>query len=322
MAGVVRATLPAVVTAAAVRAPVPDGESARIKERQDQPEHLQRLLAYSHDYQAAHWSRRARALGTIVLAAVGPIVALLFPATSDLVAAISAGWLVLGRTLLTWLEQRSTLEAARVQELYDTKLFLLPWNGALVGRRPAPEDVAAAARHIRDDSRYRGWYSIDLGDTPWPTDVLLCQRQSMVWSRRDHRDYGTAVVIAGVAWFVIGVVIALVRDLSLADYLIRIFLPCAPAFLDSVDLSRLHWRHASARQQVEHRIDDLWHASATDPRAVTIMDCREIQDSAYLLRRDGPRVPSLFYMLRRATSDASTRAGAAALLADSPDRRP
>jgi len=119
-----------------------------------------------------------------------------------------------------------------------------------------------------------------------------------------------------------GAVLALVRDLSLADYLIRIFLPCSPAFLDSVDLSRLHWRHASARQQVEHRIDDLWHASATDPKAVTVTDCREIQDSAYLLRRDGPRVPTLFYKVRRATSDASTGAGAAALIAESPDGGP
>jgi hypothetical protein len=138
----------------------------------------------------------------------------------------------------------------------------------------------------------------------------------MVWSRRDHRDYGTAVVIAGAVWFVIGVVLALVHDLSLADYLIKIFLPSAPAFLDSVDLARLHWRHASARQQVEHRIDDLWQASVSNPRAVRSMDCREIQDSAYLLRRDGPRVPTLFYKVRRATSDAATTAGAAALLGE------
>jgi hypothetical protein len=70
------------------------------------------------------------------------------------------------------------LEAARVQKLYDTRLFHVPWNAALAGRPPVPDDVAAAARHIRDDTQYRRWYSIDLGDTPWPADVLLCQRQS------------------------------------------------------------------------------------------------------------------------------------------------
>lgn len=294
--------------------PVPEGASAGITQRQDEPQHLTRLLAYSHRYRVAHRWRRARALGTFVLAAAGPFISLLIPATTDLVAAISAGWLVLGRTLLTGMEQRATLHAARVQELYDTHLFHLPWNTALAGRKPSPEDVAAAARHITDHRDYRNWYSIDLGTTPWPADVILCQRQSMVWSRQDHRSYSATILTTGVAWFVIGLVIALVRDLSLADYLIKIFLPSAPAFLDTIELARLHQQHANARQQAEHKIDDLWRAYTTRPETLAISDCREIQDAAYLLRRDGPRVPHLFYKFRRAASEASTKAGTAALL--------
>lgn len=289
------------------------GQSARITKRQDDAEHLHRLLAYSRYYRIAHRWRRARAFGTFVLASVGPMISLFIPATTDLVAAISAGWLVLGRTLLTVMEQRCTLEAARVQELYDTHLFHLSWNAALAGRRPSPDDVAAAARHIKDDTDYRNWYSIDLGNTPWPADVLLCQRQSMVWSRQDHRTYGGTILIAGITWFLLGVTIALVRDLSLASYLIKIFLPSAPAFLDSVELARQHRQHAANRQQIEDKINDLWEVYRTRPDTLPVAACREIQDSAYLLRRDGPRVPHLFYRLRRKSSEANTQAGAQAL---------
>jgi hypothetical protein len=251
----------------------------------------------------------------------GPILTLFLAGSGEFVAAISAGWLVLGRTLLIWMEQRTTLEAARVQELYDTQLFHLPWNTALVGRPPSPDDIAAAARHISDDTPYRRWYSIDLGDTPWPADVLLCQRQSTIWSRQDHRVYGTTVLIAGVMWFLVGLIVALARDLSLADYLIKIFLPSAPAFLDALDLARQHWHHASARQQLENKIDDLWKAYASRPASLSLTDCREIQDSAYLLRRNGPRVPTFIYKLRKPTSEASTRAGAASLQAAAPRAR-
>lgn len=293
--------------------PVPEGQSAHITERQDDREHLERLLAYSRYYQVAHRWRRARTLGTFVLALAGPILAFFVPATSDLVAAIGAGWLVLGRTLLSWLEQRTNLEAVRVQELYDTKLFYLPWNAALVGRPPVPDDIATAARHITKDNPYRGWYSIDLGDTPWPADALLCQRQSAIWSRRDHRAYGTTVLIAGIAWFAVGLSVALASDLSLADYLIKIFLPSAPAFLDSFELARQHWHHAAARTHVEDKIHDLWQSYVAKPAGLMMADCREVQDSVYLLRRDGPRVPSLFYKIRKAGSEASTRAGTDAL---------
>ncbi|WP_221327004.1 S-4TM family putative pore-forming effector [Actinoplanes sp. L3-i22] len=301
---------------------MPEGSSARITQRQDESQHLDRLLAYSRDFQIAHRWRRARALGTFALAAVGPFISLFFPATTDLVAAISAGWLVLGRTLLTGMEQRATQHAARVQELYDTNLFHMPWNTALAGRKPAPEDVAASARHITDDSNYRNWYSVDLGTTPWPADALLCQRQSMVWSRQEHRAYSATILTTGVIWFIIGLAIALVRDISLADYLIKIFLPSAPAFLDTIELARQHWQHSNARQQAEHKIDDLWQAYIARPDALAISDCRQVQDAAFLLRRDGPRVPNLFYKIRRAKSEANTKAGTVALLSEGSAKHP
>lgn len=61
---------------------MPEGASARITRRQDEPQHLTRLLAYSHNYHVAHRWRRARALGTFVLAAVGPFISLFIPATA------------------------------------------------------------------------------------------------------------------------------------------------------------------------------------------------------------------------------------------------
>jgi SMODS-associating 4TM effector domain len=297
------------MTTGPAQPPVALGQPAHITQRQDEPLHLQRLLAYSHLYRTAQWWRRVRALGTFVLATAAPIIALLIPATSDTIAAISAGWLVAGRTILSWLEERGTRQAAQIQELYDTGLFYLPWNTALAGRPPNPEDIADAARHIKDDSPYRHWYSINLGDTAWPGDVLLCQRQSVVWGRRDHHAYGTLILIIGIAWLAAGILLAIIRDLTLAAYLIKIFLPSSPAFLDTAELAHAHWRHSAAREEVEHHIDDLWTTHKAEPSTIRIAQCREIQDASYLLRRDGPRVGAAFYRLRKKTSAASTAAG-------------
>jgi hypothetical protein len=298
---------------ATAQRPVPQGRSALITQRQDEPPNFQRLLAYSYLYRQGQWWRRSRALGTLVLAAAAPVIAIVIPATGDVIAAISAGWLVAGRTVLTWLEERCTSQAARIQEYYDSELFYLPWNAALAGHQPGPDDIAAAAQHIKNDAKYRNWYSIDLGDTPWPGDVLLCQRQSMVWSRQDHRAYGTAIMAAGLVWLIAGIGLAIGRDLTLADYLIKIFLPSSPAFLDTLELSRAHWQHAQAREEVEQNINDVWAAYASDPASISPEKCREIQDAAYLLRRDSPRVSELFYRLHKATSQTSTVMGTSLL---------
>jgi hypothetical protein len=294
--------------------PVPVDAAARIQIRQDEPAHFRRLLAYSHLYNRAQWWRRIRSLGTFTLATAAPIIALTFPATGDVLAAVSAGWLVLGRTTLSWLEQHARYKAVQVQELYDVRLFYLPWNSALAGRQPGPEDIASAAHHIRNRDRFTGWYTVDVADTPWPGDVLLCQRQSLVWSRRDHRGYGTAVLATGIAWLLVGLTVAFVRDLTIAEYLIKIFLPSAPAFLDSYELARAHWSDAAAQEEIEDRINEIWSSYHNNPAAIPITECREIQDSAFALRRNGQRVPTLFYLIRKATSDRATAAGARTLL--------
>ncbi|MBO2459700.1 S-4TM family putative pore-forming effector [Actinomadura violacea] len=294
--------------------PVPHGASLRIDRRQDRSRHLRRLLAYSDLYHRAQWRRRYRVAGTLLVAAVAPVAVLVFPAAGEMLAVVGAAWLMVSRTALAWLEERAVYRAAAVQELYETELFELPWNTALAGARPAPEEVASAAARIRRPDRYRGWFGIEVRDVPWPGDVLLCQRQSMVWSLRDHRAYSAALLAAGLGWFTVGMALALYRDLSLADYLVRLFLPVCPALLDCVELAGAHRRHAGRREEALQEMQDLWDAHRGDPAGLDPGDCRRVQDVAYLLRRDGPKIPGIFYRLRRGASERSTAEGAAALV--------
>jgi predicted pore-forming effector associated with SMODS systems len=124
---------------------------------------------------------------------------------------------------------------------------------------------------------------------------------------------------AGLAWLAVGLVLALIRDLSLAAYLIKIFLPSSPALLDCTELARSHWRHASRREEAEQDIQDLWQAHKADPAAIDVAACRNIQDTAYLLRRHGPRVPETFSRLRKRTTSTAIASGARRLLQEAPE---
>jgi hypothetical protein len=290
------------------------GDASRrrlITERQNDSGHLVRLLAYSHEYRVARWWRTVRMAGTLVLAAASPVVVILWPNGSDLLAGIAAAWLVLGRTALTRYEDHRIDQAARVQELYDTRLFNLPWNRATAGREPAPDDISAAASRIKDDSPYRDWYTVDVAGLSDPEAVVLCQRQSAVWARRDHIGYSRILYVAAAIWFVAGVIFAISRNMTLAEYLIKLFLPSAPAYLDSIELARSHAQHSDSRMQLEDDLGELWNER--DTRPLTLEDCRSIQDAAFALRRTGPRVPNWYYKIRRSRMTNATTAGAQAL---------
>jgi predicted pore-forming effector associated with SMODS systems len=212
--------------------------------------------------------------------------------------------------VLTALEQHGKTQAVAVHELYDTELFGLPWNEALVGRPPLPDDVATAARRQPDHERFHNWYTVDLTGVPWPADVLLCQRQSAVWGRGDHRAYSTALAVLGAACLVIGVAIALVLNVSLADYLVKIFLPTAPALLDAVELSRSHRSNASTRTDDVQVIDDLYESHRDALNLIPVHEVRAVQDASFNARTNTPRVPGWFYRLRRSGTHADTAAGA------------
>ena len=68
--------------------------------------------------------------------------------------------------------------------------------------------------------------------------------------------------VAAAIWSLFGVVFALSRNMTLAEYLVKLFLPSAPAYLDSIELARSHVQHSQSREQLENDLDDLWDQTA------------------------------------------------------------
>lgn len=283
-----------------------------ITDRQDQPEHLDRLAAYSHRYRIAGRWRTARMTGTLLLAAAVPVLAFARPTWADQLAAVAALWLVLGRTVLSSLERSSYVRAASIQECYDCKLFELPWNETLVGPEPRAVDIAADAAKYTNRARLLKWYDIDLNGLRWPVDVLFCQLQSSSWSRRDHEAYGAILISAATLWTAGMLSYGIAADLTLSDFLVRLFLPSAPALLDAVELSTSHITHARDRRKVEDVATAAWRAHH-DGVPITVETTRRVQDSIFQLRRDQPRVPNIVYRIRRSSSTQVTVAAAAAI---------
>ncbi|MFF3409369.1 S-4TM family putative pore-forming effector [Streptomyces sp. NPDC002742] len=271
----------------------------RIAERQNQTRALDLLDTYSRRYRTAARWRRLRGIGTYALALLTPLLVLAWPGQSALIGSLAAAWLVIGRTVFTYIEQSYSTRAADIQEALDTDLFGLPWNAAVAGRPDrVREDIAEAAPY-RHRPQYQDWYNTD-DTTPWPADVLLCQLQNVAWGRRNHRAYlpcliagGTVLVLFDLAW-------AIARNMSVYDFLIMLFLPTAPALLDLGDLILSHLKHSGAKGRIEDNIRELLQR-LTDGEDLDPDECRRVQDAIYQLRCTGPRIPGWFYRYHRTT---------------------
>ncbi|MDQ4145676.1 MAG: S-4TM family putative pore-forming effector [Actinomycetota bacterium] len=274
-------------------------------ERQNDPEQIELLAAQRVLYSRAKRVHLFKILGTLVLAAVAPIVLHLVPAWGPSLGAVAGLCIFVSRIALDGFEQRLQRRAALVQEEFDTRVLGLPWNRAL-GRRVAHEDVTAAARKYSDRSDLRDWYPIP--QAAGIARVLICQRTNAVWGRRQHVGYGWFIAGAGVAWTVVGILIAIATDATLAEYLVAILLPSLPALLDASDRAKGHLSASTARGELEAAIDDDLGTPGS-----SLDNCRHFQDQIFHLRANAPQIPDWWYRLFRKTYDADATAAADAI---------
>lgn len=286
----------------------------RISELQNSAENLELLRADTRFYLRAKRLHALRVAGTLVLAFLAPVILFWKPGWGDGVGALAGAWVLVGRSVLSWFEDRSVRKAVTIQEQFDVEVFSLEWNDGLAGPKIAPEDIDTAARKIRGrrSERLRDWYP-EADAAPWPLNVILCQRSSAVWGRRGHYWYALFVLGLGIAWFVAGLVMTAAAHVTLTDYMVKVFLPSQPAFLDTIDLFRGHLKQSQAKEALELKTTALWNQGVADRGSVTEQNCREVQDQTYVLRRRGIQIPQLIYRLRRKQDEAAMRSAAARL---------
>jgi hypothetical protein len=269
----------------------------RIRTRQNTPEALCAARAFRRRYTLASWNYSLRIGGGLLIGIAGIAFALAGGrASGDYVAAVAAAWLFVGRLGLQRQEEHLRREGALGQEVFDTKVFALPWNAAKVGEEPAPEDLRSWGKR-QSDAELRDWYP-DTQSAPRPLDALLCQRSTVAWARQDHATWARIARGAVVGGLVLTVVLGLALHLGLGEYLLRLGLPVLPLALDLLDVADENAEIAALKLRTERRGTELYVRARDAAIMPTIADCRQIQDEIFATRLL-PGVPGPFYRFTR-----------------------
>jgi hypothetical protein len=267
-----------------------------IADLQNRPEMLRAAKAFRRRYAVARRWRATRLGVGLLIGTAGVVVVLFNDAVGEYVAAAAAAWLALSRTVLVARERRQQEAGARAQEVFDVQTFRLPWQDALVGPQPAPEDLSNWGRG-QDEAGVRDWYP-DTRPARYPVDVMICQRASLTWARQDHATYSSLLRWAVGIGVTLTVGLGLALDLTLSEYLLSLGLPVLPAALDVLEVADKNAELAESRGFLQRRADLLLESARTTAQAPAVADCRDLQDGVYCSRRLAG-VPGWFYLLTR-----------------------
>lgn len=252
------------------------------------------LAAKGHFYRRANLVAHVGLAGAILLAFCGPVVLLEFPAAGPTLGAIAGAWIFVTRIGLERLRAYLQGKGVLAQEDFDCGVLGIEWNHSL-GAPLTPEEIRGAAGELQSDAKFEPWYP-SYGTDAWPTSVLICQRANAVWAARQHRAFGHLINALTVGWAAFVIILALLHDASLGEFLTTLLLPSLPGFLDATELSSRHLTLARTRDSITEEAEELIRS----PKLADPLQIRELQDRLFALRRDGASVPRLFYEWIRA----------------------
>jgi hypothetical protein len=267
--------------------------------------------------------RRAQGLQSVrtwlSLAVAGlAVVAAVAPSTAVLASVVGGVWALIYTATMD-ISQAETRRAATLQEMFDVRVFGLPWNGIATGPPVDQHDVSRLARRYRGDaSRTVDYYLIP--DLPRPFDVLACQQQNLAWGMRIRARYGTMLTVVLVGWSLLGLVIAAAANFSVASVVLGWFIPSLGALMMGVDIYREQREVIIVRSRALQIVNDRLAAAISTPHETAGLEdfARQVQDAILSTRQDQVRAPDWFYRwfrrADRADFEQATRAQFDALL--------
>src|SRR5712664_667645 len=285
-----------------------------ISSRQNLPENIQLLAAQRHLY-----SRVKR------LAAIQTLLVGFTPVLSAFVVAGVPEWdiwaafigIVVALCDSVWLDAKQnslrTL-AASVQETFDCDVLQLPWNGALAGRHPSPEDVheAAEACSLTSATPLHDWYPRAVSSLALYEGRLVCQRTNCWWDSKLRKRYGTWIVSIlsslSLAVFLLG----LVKGMSLQKFVLAVMTPLLPAVIWAARELRRQIESARESDRLKEYGESLWEqvvaGKVAEPEVVK--RSRELQDAILVRRRESAPVLNWVYKALRSKHEDQMNVGA------------
>lgn len=269
---------------------------------QDKISALRLLIAQRKLYSSSKRWLGLRLIGMGLIGIAAPVITLLWQDAAVIIGAVAGTWIFLGRTAFIILERRISAKAAAVQELFDLEVFEMPSLGE---RSPMPtlEEITNLAGSDKEIARTAkqekllGWYSVNPADGGL-TSVAICQRTNAAYSGGLLKVTSKIWMTITVLWVILLIILSALMNFSLSTFLLGVFLPLLPAFLDTFEywkgIRRASIDRDNLSQEIQTKIED---------DSVVDEDLLIWQTRMYDLRRDAPQVPDFIYGLMRSQNE-------------------
>ena len=286
---------------------------------QNTPAQLERLAAQRYLYSVAKRFLMVQLFLDLVSPIVLAVVVALFPGFG-IYGALIALIIFASDFYLESLQSSKREEASGVQELFDCELLDLKCHDLIARRIPDTiEIMEAAEKYKRVDPTYgelKNWYPVDVEKLPLHLARLVCQRINCLWDVQLRRKYLQAVGIIFFLLFAVVLTVALVKGLTVGNFLLVVVAPLLPAIGWMIRELRGQNDAIRRKKELKRYAEDLWSDAIKKRVPVAEIEdkSRGLQDQIYNNRCNNPMILDAFYRRLRPRNEAQMNRSAEELV--------
>jgi hypothetical protein len=188
--------------------------------------------------------------------------------------------------------------AAKIQELFDTYVLNINWNGILCLAKPEYNEIFQNySKHKskrRDFSQFTNWYEPDIIRVTEQTGKLICQKTNCNYDSNIRKKYNGVIVFIGASTILLIFIFTVFSDITLSKLLLTVIFPSVPI---------IQWTHKNVLnnndsiknlEQLNNLLNSTWNDLKNGIQTKDEV-IRQIQDGIYLNRKGSPLIPDFIY---------------------------
>ena len=292
-----------------------------IIERQELPENIELLAAQKNIYSRAKNIIGFQMILSVPIAICAVIITIVKPELKGYIAIWGILVVLFDLFVFTPWVKKLQDNAARIQELFDVKVFGLSWNEISVGKRPDPELVhEEAKKHGVEEEQIIGlkeWYPVSIDRTPEIFGIIISQRSNVWWDARMRRKYTLSIriVLVGIALGLTGY--GLYEKKDMFEFLAYIIAPLASTYIFGYRQMTDHGDAADRLDKLKELTEKIWSDAMEGKDVATLrLDSRTLQDQIFDHRKRNPPIFDFLFKWFRNGNEILMNKGAEALVID------
>ncbi|MCZ8196949.1 MAG: S-4TM family putative pore-forming effector [Flavobacterium sp.] len=285
-----------------------------IKKNQDLPQNMLLLKAQRVIYANAKKIYRWQLTITIIVVVILNFVKLVQKDFINIdltpyIAIVSVSITLVDLLFLSGYLSKFKTNGAKVQELFDCRIYNMVWNETNSGDMPENWIIEEAEKNYVHNSKapLTNWYHIDLDGLKHEEAILRCQETNLEYDRKLRFHFKNDCIIICLIIVVSSFVIATIVNASLQGYLTNFIAPTLPLIVILIKLILDNQKAVKSLEEVRKAARKLRNSSEIP----SMNQLRQVQDKLYCSRKDSTLIPENYYQYRRTKLEQSTKSNVA-----------